>query len=54
MIDFEEELKKYHPSLELDEAGDLLENKDYDDIADVLVRFVKEAKETSDTDKEQE
>ncbi len=53
MIDFEQELKKFHPSLEIDEAGDLLENKDYDDIADLLVRFVKESKETAQGEAEE-
>ena len=46
MIDFQEELKKYHPSHEIDEAGEVINNRDYDDIADLLVRFVKESQET--------
>ncbi|MCR4763006.1 MAG: hypothetical protein K5696_05705 [Lachnospiraceae bacterium] len=37
MINFEEELKKFHPSLELDEARGVIEDQDLDDVADVLV-----------------
>ena len=39
MIDFEEELKKFHPSLEMEDVEDVT------DLADVLVKFVKEATE---------
>ena len=45
MIDFEEELKKFHPSLEVEDAEDAIFNQDLTDMADVLVKMVKEAKE---------
>ena len=45
MIDFEEELKKVHPSLELEDVEDAIYNQDVTDLADVLVKFVKESKE---------
>lgn len=45
MIDFEEELKKFHPSLELGDVEDAIYNQDVTDLADVLVKFVKESKE---------
>ena len=45
MIDFEEELKKFHPSLEIDEAEDALYNHDFTDMADLIVSIAKEAKE---------
>ncbi len=45
MINFEEELKKFHPSVEIEEAEDALYNQDTTDLADVLVEVVKEAKE---------
>ena len=45
MIDFEEELKKFHPSLEVEDAEDAIFNQDLTDMADVLVKIVKEAKE---------
>lgn len=44
-IDFEEELKKFHPSLEIEEAEDAIYSQDITDMADVLVGMVKEAKE---------
>lgn len=45
MIDFEEELKKFHPSLEIEEAEDAIYNQDLTDMADLLVSLVKEDKE---------
>ncbi|MBD5471270.1 MAG: hypothetical protein HDR19_09255 [Lachnospiraceae bacterium] len=45
MIDFEEELKKFHPSLEMEDVEDAIYNQDVTDLADVLVRFVKDANE---------
>lgn len=46
MINFEDELKKFHPSMEFDEAEDMLYDQfGQDDLAGVLVDIVKEAKE---------
>lgn len=45
MINFEEELKKFHPSLEVEEAEDAIYNQDLTDMADLLVNLVKEDKE---------
>ena len=45
MINFEEELKKFHPSLEVEDAEDAIYNQDLTEMADVLVKMVKEAKE---------
>lgn len=45
MINFEEELKKFHPSLEIEEAEDAIYNQDLTDMADLLVTLVKEEKE---------
>lgn len=45
MINFEEELKKFHPSLEIEDAEEAIYNQDLTDMADVLVKIVKEAKE---------
>ena len=44
MINFEEELKKFHPSLEVEEVEDAIYNQDLTDMADVLVGMLKEAK----------
>ena len=45
MINFEEELKKFHPSFEVEDAEEAIYNQDLTDMADVLVKMVKEAKE---------
>lgn len=45
MIIFEEELKKFHQSLEIEDAEDTLYNQDLTDMADLLVNIVKEIKE---------
>lgn len=45
MINFEEELKKFHPSLEVEEAEEAIYNQDLTDMADVLVSMIKDMKE---------
>ena len=45
MINFEEELKKFHPSLEIEEAEDALYKKNLTDIADLVVELIKEVAE---------
>ena len=45
MINFEEELKKFHPSLEIEDAEEAIYNQDLTDVADLLVKMVKEAEE---------
>ena len=45
MINFEEELKKFHPSLEIEDAEEAIYNQDLTDMADVLVKMLKEIKE---------
>ena len=42
MINFEEELRKFHPSLELDETSDTIEAQDLYDVSDVIVAMVRE------------
>ncbi|MCI5584979.1 MAG: hypothetical protein MR383_05415 [Lachnospiraceae bacterium] len=45
MINFEEELKKFHLSLEIEDAEDALYKNNLTDIADLVVEIVKEVKE---------
>ncbi len=45
MINFEEELKKFHPSLEVEDAEEAIYNQDMTDMADLVVKIVKESKE---------
>ena len=42
MIDFEEELKKFHRSMEIDEAEEIIYNRDLTDMTDVLISLMKE------------
>ncbi len=42
MINFEEELKKFHPSLEVEDAEEAIYNQDLTDMADILVKMIKE------------
>ena len=45
MINFEEELKKFHPSLEVEDAEEAIYNQDLTEAADLLVKMMKEAEE---------
>ncbi|MCR5671285.1 MAG: hypothetical protein K6G10_09790 [Butyrivibrio sp.] len=51
MINFDEELKKFKPSLEIEDAEEIIYNQDLDDMSDVLVKLLKEAKQDSDNQK---
>ena len=42
MINFEEELKKFHPSLELQDAEEILQSRDMTDMTDIFFDFFKE------------
>jgi len=42
MINFEEELKKFHPSLEVEDAEEAIYNQDLTDMADILVKMIKD------------
>lgn len=52
MINFEEELKKFRPSLEVENAEEAIYNQDMTDMADLLVKMVKEAQETEEKEEE--
>lgn len=45
MINFEEELKKFEPSLEVEEAEEAIYNHDITDMTDILQEMLKEARE---------
>ena len=42
MIDFEEELIKFQPSLEVEEAEDAIYNNDLTDAVDLMLEVMKE------------
>ncbi len=44
MIDFEEELKKFKPSLEVEKAEEAIYNQDLTDMTDILREMMKEAR----------
>ena len=51
MIRFEEELKKFHPSLEIEDAEDVIINHNLTDFTDILVQMIKEQEENKNNDK---
>ena len=40
MINFDEELKKFHPSLELEQAQEVIQNRNLDDVSDILIELM--------------
>ena len=44
MINYEEELKKFHPSLDVNEAEDAIYNRDFTDVTDILKELINEEK----------
>lgn len=45
MIDFEEEISKFQPSLEVDQAEDAIYNNNLTDATDIIKEIIKETKE---------
>ncbi len=43
MINFEEELKKFHPSLGIEDVEDAIYHQDLTDMADMLVKMIMES-----------
>ena len=48
MINFEEELKKFRPSLEVEEAEDANNKQDMTDKVDLLVNMIRESEDKTD------
>ncbi len=46
MIDFEEELKKFHPSPEVKDVEDTIHNSDVSDMLDLLLSMVNTKNQT--------
>ena len=44
MIDFEEELKRFKPSLEVEEAEDAIYDRDLTDMTDIMQEIFKEGR----------
>ena len=45
MINFEEELRRYQPIMEIEQAESAIRNQDLDDMADVALGIIMEARE---------
>lgn len=48
MIDYEEELKKFKPSTEIEDAEDAIYNRDMTDMMDVLQEMIQETRKTKE------
>ena len=44
MINYEEELKKYHPSMDVYESEDAIYSRDLTDVTDILREMMKDEK----------
>lgn len=44
MINFEDELAKFQPSLDVDQAEEAINNNDLTDVTDILKQIMKEIK----------
>lgn len=45
MINFEEELKNFQPSLEVEEAESAIHNRDLTDMADIISEILRESRD---------
>ena len=45
MIDFEEEIQRFKPSLEVEAVSDAIIKSDLTDMADIMMEIMKEIKE---------
>ncbi len=45
MINFDEEIEKFQPSLEIEQAEDVINSNDLTDVADILKEILKGKKE---------
>ena len=48
MINFEEELKKFFPSLEVENAEEAIYSQDLTDMADMLIKTLMKSQEKSE------
>ena len=44
-------MRKFHPSLEVEDAEDAIYNQDLTDMADLLVKMIKESEQESEEGK---
>ena len=46
MIDFEEEIKKFQPSLEVEDAEDAIYNNNVPDVTDLINKILEDARKS--------
>lgn len=51
MLDFEEELKKFHPSLEVQDAEEAIYSQEMTDLADAVMQILRKKEETDKKEK---
>ncbi|MCQ2520216.1 MAG: hypothetical protein MJ107_06770 [Lachnospiraceae bacterium] len=42
MINFEDEIKKFSPSLEVEDLEDTIYNQDFTDVTDLFIKMIKD------------
>jgi len=47
MINFDEEIEKFKPSMEIEQAEDVINNNDLTDVTDILKEILKVNKENN-------
>ena len=47
MINFEEELKNYQPSIEVDEAESAINNRNLTDVTDIIAEMMRDLKQNN-------
>lgn len=47
MINFDEEIEKFQPSLEIEQAEDVINNNDLTDVTDILKEILKGNRENN-------
>ena len=45
MINYEEELRKFHPSMDVNEAEDAIYSRDLTDVTDILKELIRDENE---------
>lgn len=49
MLNFEEELKKFHPSMEIEEVEDAVRDHELTDMTDIMVEMLRRQKDAAAT-----
>ncbi len=47
MINFDEEIKKFHPSLEIDDTEDAIYNSNVSDATDLMIELIEDIKKNN-------